>query len=242
MTLSLLLALAAGVFAGGVVGALVTGDWVYTIVWAVAMAVAITLATLRGLRPRPGGAAIRRLMPIAVLLIAAVATTVPAWGSISRAVQSVAVGDWDGTNLVTGRFQQDAVDAVAEIVGGYEFTQVAFHDTYLVVDAPTTPGASTTDTYLYRYGRAWREGPELIQPSDLQAALFDASRLDFRRVGEAARLALESTELTRVDAYALVALDPANEVAGPIIAVYLSGDYGSASFVYDFDLQLVRQN
>lgn len=188
--------------------------------------------------PRGGQLAIS----LSIILVTAVATTIPAWGSIARAAESAAAGDWDGTNLITGRFQQDAVDAVAEVVGGYEFTNIGFYDTYLVVDAPTTPGATTTDTYMYRYGRAWREGPEFIQPTDLEAELFDGSGLDFGQVAAAAELALEDAALDNADVYASVARDPAAEVDGPIISIYVSGDYGSKSYVFDFDLRLVRSS
>ncbi|MGX5682027.1 hypothetical protein [Schumannella luteola] len=193
-----------------------------------------------GTRRLPGGAQLA--ISLTIILVVAAATTIPAWGSISRAAQSVAAGDWDGTNLITGRFQQEAVDAVADVVGGYEFTNIGFYDTYLVVDAPTTPGASTTDTYMYRYGRAWRDGPEFIQPSDLQAELFDGAGLDFGQVGAAAELALEDAALDNADVYASVARDPSGQVDGPVISISISGDYGSRSYVYDFDLNLIRSN
>ncbi|MDH6179942.1 hypothetical protein M2152_000124 [Microbacteriaceae bacterium SG_E_30_P1] len=197
--------------------------------------------------PRPGtrrrlGAGAQAAVSLVIITVAAVVTTVPAWGSISRAAQSLAAGEWDGTSLVTGRFQQDAVDAVADVVGGYEFTSVVFYDTYLIVDAPTTPGASTTDTYLYRYGRAWRDGPELIQPTDLSAELFDASDLDFAQVGAAVDLALSDAAIDDAEAHAYVSRDPAGRSAEPVISISLSGDYADASYVYDFDLTLLRSS
>src|SRR5690606_11878813 len=51
-------------------------------------------------------------------------------------------------------------------------------------------GADTTDTDHWRYGSAWREGPEFIQPTDLASELFDASETAFSLDGELSREAM----------------------------------------------------
>lgn len=175
-----------------------------------------------------------RVLAITIILVSAVVTTIPAWGSFSRAIESAAAGDWDGTNLVSGRFQQEAVDAVAEVAGGYEFAAVYFYPDYLIVDAPTTPGATTSDTFMYRYGRAWREGPETIQPTDLAAELFDAGALDFSAVADAVELARSASEIEETFVFAYVLRGAEGE---PVIHVSLTGDYGSESSTWGFDLR-----
>lgn len=193
-----------------------------------------TPGTPRPSRKRDRPSALNRVIAIAIIVVSAVATTVPAWGSFSRAIESAAAGDWDGTNLVSGRFQQEAVDAVAQVVGGYEFAAVYFYPDYLIVDAPTTPGATTSDTFLYRYGRAWREGPETIQPSDLGAELFDASDLDFSAVADVVELARAASDIQETSAFAYVVRGPEGE---PVIHVSLTGDYGGESSTWGFDLR-----
>jgi hypothetical protein len=194
-----------------------------------------TPGTRRPGSPRVGRSA-QATISLVIIAVVAAATTIPAWGSIARAAQSFAVGDWDGTNLISGNYQQEAVDAVAEVVGGYEFTRVGFYNTYLIVDAPTTPGASTTDTFTYRYGRAWREGPEFIQPTDVAAEVFDASGLDFGQVAAAVELTRQTSTLTNATYYASVSRD---DEAGPVITVSANGDYGSETYTFDFDLTLL---
>lgn len=111
----------------------------------------------------------------------------------------------------------------------------------MIVGGLTAPGASTTDSYQWRYGRAFREGPELIQSSDLAAELFDARELDFSVIGEVARDALSRTTLDGIDSvYAFVGRDGPG--GPPVIMVSISAAYGSASLTYGFDGRLISES
>ena len=52
MLLSILVKVAIGATLGGVIGSIVTGDWIYTIVWAVGIPAVIMIALIGGLRGR----------------------------------------------------------------------------------------------------------------------------------------------------------------------------------------------
>ena len=173
---------------------------------------------------------------LALVALGAALVLIPAYGSISRAVESIAAGDWDGTSMATGNYQQLAVDAIAEVAGGYEFTSIGFFDTYVIAVAPTYPGADTTDEYVWRYGHAYREGPDLIQEQDLQSVLFDASELDFSVVGHVTREALASTAVEGVDS-----VYPRVSGRLPTISIYIGGTYKEESLTYDFDGTLVEK-
>ena len=173
---------------------------------------------------------------IGLVALSAGLVLIPAYGSIARATESIAAGDWDGTSMVTGNYQQLAVDAIAEVAGGYEFTSIQFYDTYVIAVAPTYPGADTTDEYMWRYGHAYREGPDLIQEEDLRSVLFDASELDFSVVARVTREALAETPVEGIETV-YPRVDGANV---PHISVYLSGTYKEESRIYNFEGELLE--
>lgn len=109
----------------------------------------------------------------------------------------------------------------------------------IIVDAPTTPGADTTDTYTWRYGRAWREGPELIQPTHLANELFDASTIDFSLVGELTREAMADTGWPAFEStYPALHRDIGGDV---VFTVALSSPYYSAGYTYPTDGELLSR-
>lgn len=173
-----------------------------------------------------------RVLAWGLIAVGAALTLIPAYPAIGRTVTNVATGDWDGNSLVSGNYQQLAIDEIANVVGGYEFRNIYFFDDYVIVSAPTRPGADTTDSYMWRYGRAFRDEPELIQPTDLEAELFDAEGLDFSMVATVVEASLADTHLdgqNRVIAYVV------KDDGRPVINVSLSGTYKDAYFSYDFD-------
>jgi hypothetical protein len=344
--LRILTRVAAGVALGGVIGNIVTGDWIYSIVWSVALCAVILLGLLSGLRgartlnvgyalarvetvqragegtaaaqpivarltvapaatapyattlradlpvdqlraltpgaiivvsrrspvkpdvalePHPPAewaarAAAARLDPslippasqvgdrikpisrgpafravsIVIIAVVAAATLVPAYGSIARNVENVAAGDWNGNNLVTGRYQQLAVDELVAVAGTTMCTDVSFYDSYVIAECLTRPGADTTDEYQWRYGRAFREGPALIQSTELEHELFDVSGLDFAQVAVSVKAGIAASGLTLTSGpYAWVARD--FDGGGPVIHVSFGDDYRDASLDYSFD-------
>ncbi len=177
---------------------------------------------------RPGA-----LVPILAALVAAGVTLIPAWPMVSRTVANVATGNWDGNSMLTGDHQQEAVDAIAAVAGHYDFTGVSFYDEYVIVEGLTSPGADTTDDFHWRYGRAWQEGPSLIQP-DLETELFDADDIDFSQVARLVEQAKDETGFTEFDGvYASVSrFTPDGAVA---VHVSVSDPYKDAFFVYGLD-------
>lgn len=180
-----------------------------------------------------------RALALTVILAAAAATLIPAYRTIGWIAGDIAQGRWDGRDMRVGIHQQEAIDDIAAVVGGYEFTRVNFYDSYVIVDAPTTPGADTTDTYLWRYGRAWREGPEFIQPTDLASELFDASEIDFSLVGELTREAMADTGWPSFESsYPSVIRSSAD---GPVIVISLTSSYYSASYTFSVEGELLTR-
>jgi hypothetical protein len=174
--------LALGVMIGGIAGSILTGDWRYTVTWAVSMGVLVlclvvlgtTFAgrsvrgTPRPLSRLPGG--LRIAISIVLVLAAAAVTLVPSAGTIGRI----------GTNqsFLTGDRQQEAVDAIAKVVGTHELVDIDFYDGYVDAQAPTKPGADTEDNYEYRNGQASRLDPEQAA-NDTKTAEYDGRQVDF---------------------------------------------------------------
>lgn len=192
-------------------------------------------------RPGAGNRALGLAASLVITALIAALVLLPAWGSIGRAFTNLATWDLDAGNMVTGAYQQDAIDQIAVVAGGYDFTSANFYPDYVLVDGLTYPGASTTDSYQWRYGRAFRDGPELIQSSDLAAELFDASGLDFSVIGEVVGDAMARSRLERIDSvYAFVSRDGAE--GSPVIMVSISAAYADAYLTYGFDGKLIREN
>lgn len=79
---------------------------------------------------------------------------------------------------------QRVVDDLAAVAGGTQFTELVMYREYVVSEAPTTPGAPTTDQYNWRDGEATREGAATIQPDPgaLPDQLFDVTTVDWSLV------------------------------------------------------------
>lgn len=196
--------------------------------------------------PRPVWA--RRAVAVGAALVAAALVVLPVGGHVARDLRDTVTGDFGADDTITGRYQQEAVDALAEVVGGYEFTSVGFYDGYVIVTAPTTPGARTTDTFTYRYGSAERDGPELIQPAsaeELRAELFDASRVDFSRIPALVAQAEQLSGITEPTSVLPQVRRERVQVAGEgvdmiVVSVSLSDDYWNATVTSRLDGSVVR--
>lgn len=180
-----------------------------------------------------------------IIALGAVITLVPVWPSIAHTIENIAVGDPNGSNLVLGRYQQEAVDQVAAVAGSYDFTRVGFYSDYLLVTGLTAPGATTTDDYQWRYGRAYRDGPALIQSNDLQHELFDASKLDFSMIPTLVRDAIKRADLDNAELpYVSVYRGPGGDepYGEPEIGISLRNDYYDAYFTYSFEGELLTSS
>jgi len=178
-----------------------------------------------------------RILSLLLMLVTAALVLLPAWGTIGRTASNIAAGDWDGNDLVTGRYQQLAIDEIAAVAGHYEFTSVDFYPGYVLVDGLTAVGSSTVDGYTFRYWRAVRDGPAFGQPADLGAEVFDASTLDFGQVARAVDLAREESEIEDPE-YIYAGVNRIfSEGTEPEIHVTIGGPYGSESTSWSFDLE-----
>lgn len=193
-------------------------------------------------RPGIGNRTLGLAMGLTVTAVVAALVLLPAWDSIGRAFTNLATWDLDGGNMVTGNYQQEAIDEIAAVAGGYDFRSVNFYADYVIVAALTSPGAGTTDSYQWRYGRAFRDGAELIQATDLATELFDASRLDFSVIGDVVADAVGRSRITGIDSvYVSVRRDSA-ENGEPVISVSVSGDYESMYLTYRFDGKSINES
>lgn len=188
--------------------------------------------------PRPRGAVPwwSRTLALALVLAGVALALIPAYRTIGWTVTNIAQGRWDGNDMRTGLHQQEAIDDLADVIGSYDFVAVNFYDSYVLVEAPTFVGATTTDRYEWRYGRAGREGPYSGEIS----GLFDASTIDFSIVGELVAWAKADTGWTDFTSqYPSVRADGDGV---PRFSVYLSNDYYSASYTFTVEGDLVTRD
>lgn len=290
------LLLAVGALIGSIIGTIVTGDWTYTLVWAVGLPVLLTIAgfvgglrrtgqaltapkripgiigsartqpvpteavlnpeptalpsvggTLNGepldpavlakmpAHPRGPASPLGRVLAIVLLLAGVALALIPAYRTIGWTVTNIAQGRWDGNDMRTGLHQQEAVDDLAAVIGSYDVVAINFYDSYVLVEAPTSVGATTTDQYEWRYGRANRIGPY----SGVVNGLFDASRIDFSIVGELVAQAKADTGWS--DFTSFYPSVRADDEGVPQINISLSNDYYSASYTFTIQGDLVEK-
>lgn len=174
-----------------------------------------------------------RALAILIILTGAALVMIPAYRLIGWTATNIAQGRWDGNDMRTGLHQQEAIDDIAAVVGGYDFAAVYFYDSYVLVEAPTRPGATTTDLYQWRYGRAFQDGPR----SGSIDGLFDASGIDFSVVADLVARSRADVRWGPVEAY--YPSLRANSEGIPEISIWLSNDYYSASYTYDLRGELL---
>lgn len=174
-----------------------------------------------------------RALAILIIFTGAALVLIPAYRLIGWTATNVAQGRWDGNDMRTGLHQQEAIDDLAAVIGGYDFVAVNFYDGYVLVEAPTRPGATTTDRYQWRYGRAMNDGPY----SGSVDGLFDASDIDFSIVPDLVARARADVGWDQVNSYYPSVRLGSEGV--PEITISLSNDYYSASYTYDIRGELL---
>lgn len=194
------------------------------------------LANMPDQRPRDARPWWSRALTIALVLAGIALALIPAYRAIAWTATNVAQGRWDGNDMRTGLHQQEAIDDLARVIGSYEVVAISFYDSYVLVEAPTWVGASTTDQYQWRYGRATRDGPY----SGAVVGLFDASAIDFSIVGDLVARAKADTGWT--DFTAFYPSLRADDEGVPYFGVYLSTDYYSASYTFTVQGDLVERS
>lgn len=190
-------------------------------------------------RPRtPGWWRIVRVLAIAA---GAVLVLLPSHQVVGWVVSDIAAGrPFDGRDMRTGLHQQDAFDSIADVMGGTEVVSINFYDSYVLVAAPSSPGAPTVDRFQWQHGVATREGPDFTQPDDLEAALFDAGDIDLSIVADLVRESVADAQLEGLDAVYPSIRRFADEE--PEIGIALTGAYFDAYYEYSVTGELLRRS
>ncbi|MFE7407026.1 hypothetical protein [Isoptericola sp. NPDC057559] len=209
--------------------------------------------------PRQGRApgAIRHI-PFVVFPVLAVlggaAALYPAWAEAGQLLQGSSIDEIRAeseataaaeTSMFTPGNLEPAIEAVLAL-SGTDVTEVGVYDQFVLVTAPTSPGAGTTDEWQYRDGTAERTGPSLIQPEpeDVPRELFDATDVDWATlpglVEEAGRLTGidEEDPSLRVARYVFADEKP----SPPRVAVSTTDDYHSGWVDFSLKGKVVRMN
>jgi hypothetical protein len=185
MILRLAFALSFGVMAGGFIGAGVTGDWIYTIVAVIALAVAvltgITLVILRTRSRSLGTSGSRSSWPRSARWIAIAVLGVIGLGSVAvPVIVTTASGRLD--DPITGTHQSLAMQGIASAAGTKKVTELDLYPGYVLADVVRSPGSSTIDEWVWQYGRASNTGPEVVPPENIAQASFDMTSIDMTQV------------------------------------------------------------
>jgi hypothetical protein len=229
--------LALGVLIGGLAGGAITGDWHYTIAWTLALGVLVLcliVVVTTVFRRAAGGTdgplskaprAVQLVISIVLVVIAAAVTLLPSSDAIGRV----------GTNqsFLTGPNQQRAVDALARVVGSHELVDIDFYVGYVDAQAPTKPGADTTDNYEYRNGQASRLDPEQ-GANDTKTAEYDGRQVDFALIPKLIKDAERRTKTPTPASLHVFVMQPLDARVGqaPTINIEVDGAYHSNQVHY----------
>ncbi len=194
--------------------------------------------------PSPRPVHLRRWVAIALIIAGAAVSLIPAYTMIGWIASDAVRGHlFDGRDMRTGLHQNDALAQIADVVGSSDVTRINFYDDYVIVTARTSPRSTTVDTYMWRYGGAFRAGPGGFEP-DLASELFDASQLDFSVIPKLITIAKRDSGLNDADDYyPSVARDYSGESLGdPVIDISLSNDYFDAYYTFSFDGEILDKS
>jgi hypothetical protein len=142
------------------------------------------------------------------------------------------------------------IDDLLTAAGGDQVTDLAIYKTYAYANAPTTPGAETTDEYWWRDGSVEHRGASSIQPDPGEAAamLFDASTIDWSLIGGLVEQSSQALGIS-TDSGPYVSVERPESLAdgdwvyGDVqIRVYLSDDYTNGYVTFDTAGQVLDVN
>lgn len=176
-----------------------------------------------------------RALAIALVLAGVGLTLIPSYRLIGWSFGNIAQGRWDGNDMRTGLHQQEAVDDLAGLIGSYDFVAVNFYDSYVVIEAPTQVGATTTDQFEWRYGRTSRLGPY----SGAIDGVFDASRIDFSIIGDLVNQAKADTGWSDFTYYYPAVRE--NGDGQVEITISVGNDYYSASYTFSSEGEFIEK-
>ena len=187
---------------------------------------------------------LRKWVAIVLVIAGAALSLIPAYTMLGWIASDFVHGrPFDGRDMRTGLHQNDAVAQIAEVVGSSDATRINFYDDYVIVTARTSPRSTTVDTYMWRYGGAFRAGPGGFEP-ELANQLFDTSKLDFSVIPGLITIAKRDSGLNDADDfYPSVSRETGGERLGdPVIDISLSNDYFDAYYTFSFDGEILSKS
>jgi hypothetical protein len=187
---------------------------------------------------------LRRWVAIVLVIAGAALSLIPAYTMLGWIASDFVHGrPFDGRDMRTGLHQNDAIAQIAEVVGSPDVTRINFYDDYVIVTARTSPRSTTVDTYMWRYGGAYRAGPGGFEP-ELASQLFDTSKLDFSVIPGLITIAKRDSGLNDADDfYPSVSRETGGERLGdPVISISLSNDYFDAYYTFSFDGEILSKS
>ena len=233
--LRLLLALSLGVLVGGVFGQIVTGDWVYIVVWGVALGVtvlAVTIVATQFARSLVGEGGTSPAAPRRWWFVAGALVLVGLGAAATPAILALASGRLD--NPVTGTHQAVAVKGIVSAAGTGTVTELDFFPDFVLADIVNPPGHRTVDEWTYQFGRAENTGPEVVQPQDIPGSSFDMTSIDLKQVIADVPAAEKVARMTSpTDVHVGIRRDPEDDGNKPTVSVFLTDKYQDATVVFD---------
>ena len=191
-------------------------------------------------QPLNGG---QKAVAAGLVVVSLVGALIPVAGLVTRVATNVVTGNWAAFSLLANDDQQRAVDELIDYIGSPMVVDIRFMPDYVVVAAPSAPGATTIDRYKWTYNGVTREGPNSYQPDDLEEVLFDASTLDYSAVRDIWQISVADAGL---DTYERNGIDVSRGLLSPEdgaqLSVSFSHPYGSTYLTYSFDRELLSKS
>jgi MFS family permease len=208
----------------------------------------LTPATVSAVMARPDlprrPVRLRRGIAILLVLAGMAVVLIPAYPMIGWIASDFAHGrPFDGRDMRTGLHQNDAMAQIADVVGSPDITRVNFYEDYVIVTARTSPRSTTVDTYMWRYGGAFRSGPGSFEP-ELANLLFDSSQIDFSIIPSLITIAKRDAGMNDADTY-YPSVARASEAEGPgdpVISISLSNEYFDAYYTFSLDGEILSKS
>jgi hypothetical protein len=236
LLLRLLLGLSLGVLAGGVFGQIATGDWLYIVVWAIALGIAVitgiivTTGMVRSLTRTEGEAA--AAVPRWQWIVAGVLALAGLGAAATPAILGLTSGRLD--NPITGTHQALAVSGIASAAGTSTVTELDFFPDFVLAAIVNPPAQRTVDEWTFQFGRAENTGPEVVQPLNIPLESFDMKSIDLAQVIADIPVAEKAAKMTSpTDVHVGVRRDSENDGNKPTVSVFLTDKYHDATVVFD---------
>ncbi len=149
-----------------------------------------------------------------------------------------ATGAVDPADAWSASAAPQVVADLVEVAGGTQFVAVFLYAGYASAVAPTAPGATTTDRYAWRDGKAERSGPEGVLDPD---ELFDVTTVDWTAIEGFVSQVPELSGIDSMPSSVYVERAVAGGASADAqLSLSLSDDYGrSANLIADQAGQIV---